>query len=435
MAAGARPRARAALRLSAALALAAPATAGAAPGLVRVVQDDTVLLRSGPAARAAALDELRALGVDVVRVNLVWRELDARPERWADAEDLAATASARGMRLLATLTTPAPRAAAPNRPGTRPGTYRPDPAGFAAFAAEAAIRLPADTWFSLINEPNSPNQLMPQHQDGRPASPALYRRLVNAAMPALAGRRVLLGEQLGIARRSRAQGAPVAPRAFLRGFLCLDGRDRPLRCADPPRRLDVAGWAVHPYYPPAGPLLRPRRADTLLPGTVGRLLPTLDAGARHGRLARRIDLWDTEQGSQSNPPDRLFGAPLSRQAANVNTSEWIAWRTPRVRSFAQYLLRDDLLRDGFQSGLRFTDGRAKPALAAFRWALHARRTGRRRAEVWLRAARPGATLRIGGATRRIEHAGYARFTIRVPAGPVTLRLATGRRITLRPSSG
>ena len=54
-------------------------------------------------------------------------------------------------------------------------------------------------------------------------------------------------------------------------------------------------------------------------------------------------------------------------------SEEIAWKNPRVKWFSQYLLHDDQHKTtgpkiarypGFESGLRFSDGRAKVSLKA-----------------------------------------------------------------------
>ncbi|HEX2087608.1 MAG TPA: hypothetical protein VHF89_18130, partial [Solirubrobacteraceae bacterium] len=74
----------------------------------------------------------------------------------------------------------------------------------------------------------------------------------------------------------------------------------------------------------------------------------------------------TEGGWQTSPPDRLLGVPPAVQARWLNETEWIVRRHPRVRSVAQYLLYDEVAASRFQSGLRFADGRAKPALAAWR---------------------------------------------------------------------
>jgi hypothetical protein len=386
------------LLLTAVLCAAVAAPAAGAPGLLRVVQDDVTLLGPG---RERALDEMRAAGVDVVRVNLIWRRLEGRGAsvHWAAVDDLVEAARARGLRVLLTPTTPAPDRASRRRAGVRPGTWRPDPQAFAAFVGVAARRYSGrvDLW-SLVNEPNNGSWLTPQQRRGRRLSPAIYRALVRAATPELlaAGHPPpLLGEQLGVGRRGGDELASVRPRAFLRDLLCLDARDRPT--ARPPgcrgafAALDAGGWAVHPYSSPRGSRVPPVHPDTLTPATLGRLLPTLDAGRRHGRLARRVDLWSTEGGVQTNPPDRVFGAPPARQATILNETEAMLWRAPRVRAWGQYLWVDEPAVASFQSGLRYRDGKAKPALAAFRLPIDARRVSARRVRVWLRLP-PGATV-------------------------------------------
>jgi hypothetical protein len=71
------------------------------------------------------------------------------------------------------------------------------------------------------------------------------------------------------------------------------------------------------------------------------------------------------------------GVSLARQAAYMNQSDWIAFRDRRVRSVAQYLLVDDRDLAGFQTGLRFVSGRAKPGFAAYRLPLWVTRRGSR----------------------------------------------------------
>lgn len=87
----------------------------------------------------------------------------------------------------------------------------------------------------------------------------------------------------------------------------------------------------------------------------------------------------TELGYQTRPPDR-FGVSPARQAAYINESNWIAYRSRRVHSIAQYELVDEPDAAVFNTGLRFTDGRAKPALAAFRM------------PIWVDRARRGVTV-------------------------------------------
>ena len=85
--------------------------------------------------------------------------------------------------------------------------------------------------------------------------------------------------------------------------------------------------------------------------------------ARH-RLggARRIPLWLTEFGVQTDPPDFLFGAPVKRVPTYMGLSERLAYRNSRVLSYSQYPLLDDHGLSGFQSGLRFSNDKAKPGV-------------------------------------------------------------------------
>ena len=430
------------LLLTAVLWAAVAAPAAAAPGLLRVVQDDATLLGPG---RERALDEMRAAGVDVVRVNLIWRRLEGRSGavHWKAADDLVEAARARGLRVLMTPTTPAPDSASRRRPGVRPGTWRPDPRAFAAFVGVAARRYAGrvDLW-SLVNEPNNGNWLTPQQQDGRRLSPAIYRGLVRAATPELlaAGHAPpLLGEQLGVGRRGGDELASVRPRAFLRDLLCLDRRDRPTRrpqgCRGAFAPLEAGGWAVHPYSAPAGSRVPPVHRDTLTPATLGRLLlPTLDAGLRHGRLERRVDLFATEGGVQTDPPDRVFGAPPARQATTLNETEAMLWRAPRVRAWGQYLWVDEPRSGSFQSGLRFHDGRAKPSLAAYRLPIDVRRLSPRRVRVWLRLP-PGATGARLSTGDVLRGAGVVTATVRTRAKRISARAAGIRSRSARPRTG
>jgi hypothetical protein len=112
-------------------------------------------------------------------------------------------------------------------------------------------------------------------------------------------------------------------------------------------------------------------------------------------------------------PDRLAGVSLRRQAEYRSIGERIAYRNRRVRAFSQYLMRDDLPRkgsrlvrySGFESGLRRSNGRSKPAYAGFRLPLVAKRLGRTRLRLWglVRPAEGSTSVRIesrGRASRR-----------------------------------
>ena len=88
---------------------------------------------------------------------------------------------------------------------------------------------------------------------------------------------------------------------------------------------------------------------------------------------------------------------LARQAEYLAIAEHMAYVNPRVRSFSQYLLSDDKPRKGrrveryggFESGLRRSDGRAKPSYASFRLPLAVETYGR--CDVLWGRVRPQAT--------------------------------------------
>ena len=179
----------------------------------------------------------------------------------------------------------------------------------------------------------------------------------------------------------------------------------------------MLGWSFHPYPLRGGPGVAPRSPLDISESRLGALLKTLDAAWRAGRTARRLPLWDTEGGVQTDPPDRILGVPPRRQARFINWTEWILWRTPTVRSVAQYLWRDEPDPALFQTGLRFVDGRAKPSLAAWRLPLHLRRTRTGALEVWARLPRGATrgTVTIGGRRRALRARRDRAATARVRA--------------------
>ena len=168
---------------------------------------------------------------------------------------------------------------------------------------------------------------------------------------------------------------PVATATFWRNLLCLDRSGRSLRgraaveqeCTRPPRLLATA-IAHHPYIRGGSRSpLTPARPDEITIGNLPRLQAILAQGARRGRIAAGLPIYYTEYGFQTNPPDRELGVRLTKQAEYLNESDWMTYRQPAVKGLAQYLLRDDSGISGFQSGLKFADGRLKPSYAAYRF--------------------------------------------------------------------
>jgi hypothetical protein len=337
-----------------------------------------------------------------------------------------------GLRLIADLAPDAPRwATAGGRGYAATANLGVMPAEFGRFAGAVARRysgsyrgLPRVTWFSVWNEPNHSLFMKPVEQ-----GPDRYRAMVQAAMPAIragagAGARVLIGETAPAGRA----GTSLGPREFMQRFLCLDSGWRPVgsgACAGF-GRLAVDGWAHHPYGPvdvvPAG-------RDIVNMLAIRRLGSYLDRAAAAGRIPRHLPIYDTEFGLQSNPPDPTVTTSLAKQAEQLNEKEELSWRYPRLRSYAQYLLWDDPRRpgprdvawSGFQTGLRFGQGPAKPAWNAYRLPLVVHRAGAG-VRIWGRV-RPGSGRRAvqlavrgaGGwrdAGRRVRTDGDGFFTAR-----------------------
>ena len=345
-----------------------------------------------PASRPAALAELDAMGVRSLRVILTWRDVapganaaerpafeptDPAAYNWGEYDNLLAAAAARNWKVTLTLSGPVPKWATRDR---RDNLTRPSAPAFAAFATAVGRRYGAvvDTW-SIWNEPNQPQFLRPQFaRGGRALSPVLYRQLYLAAVRGLrkAGQgdeTILLGET-----SPRGTGKVVAPLTFLRGTLCLDSRYRKrARCG----ALPASGYAHHAYTTRQGPYFKPPGRNDVTIGVLSRLTTALDRAVRARALTRRLPVYLTEFGVQSTP-DRESGVSLQQQVEFRAIAERIAYGNSRVAAFSQYLLRDSdptgpNQYGGFESGLRFNDGRPKPSLAAFPRTISALRIGSR----------------------------------------------------------
>ncbi|MBJ7520603.1 MAG: hypothetical protein JHC84_12985 [Solirubrobacteraceae bacterium] len=406
--------------------LAAAAPAAATP--LRIIEDDRLTLLAGPEARDDALDLAVDLGADVVRVQVVWRRVQPTrdgPRDWAAFDELVAAARARGLRPLLVLTSPAPAWAA----GTigEFHSVRPDVAAYERFVAEAGRRYPQVRLWQLWNEPNHPEFLAPQRsRDGTRLAPALYRTLLRAGGRALAATghardTILIGPGLPVGSDGRCASCTQRPMAFARELLCLDDRYRPLRgraarghpgCGGRFARLPGTGWAIHGYVRARdGAFALPPTPDDLSPAYLDELQDLLREAGRLSRLRPGMPVWDTENGVQSRPEPR--GVTQARQAQLVNELEFIAWRTPGVRSHTQYAIRDDAAITGFQSGLFLADGRPKALLAAYRLPVVALPRGRGLL-VWGRVPRAGRVAVLGPDGRVLTARRASRyFAVRV----------------------
>jgi hypothetical protein len=278
-----------------------------------------------------------------------------------------AAAKAHGVSVMLTLTGPVPKWATRDKKDNL--TY-PDAKEFGAFATAVGRRYgdQVSTW-SIWNEPNQPQFLLPQFVKGKATSPKLYRRLYQAAYAGLrstasnADDKILIGET-----SPRGNAHIVAPLAFLRGTLCLNSRYVKSKSC---KALQASGYAQHAYTTSQGPRFVPPSHDDVTIGVLPRLASALDKAGRAGALPRGLPIYLTEFGIQSTPDD-ISGVSLSKQAVYLAISEHIAYVNPRVASFSQYLLSDDPPRatgykySGFESGLVSSTGKEKPAYQGFR---------------------------------------------------------------------
>jgi len=401
------------LLVAAALAsLILPSTASAKRSQFTLFQATRELRSADPAVRSQALDEIQALGVRWLRVNLYWQDVAPAPGAatvpdfdetdpaaypgWALYDRILAGARERGLRVLVSVTGPVPRWATRSR---KDRVTRPSPKRFERFVTAAGRRYGAQVdYWSVWNEPNHPDFLAPQYRKRRAYSPRLYRQLFRAARKGLErsgnGRdRVLMGETA-----PRGNSNVVAPLEFLRGSLCLSSNYRKRRGCG---RLDVDGWAHHPYTTSKGPWYVSDNRDDVTIGSLSRLTRALDKARRARAVRKRVDVYLTEFGVQSEP-DPFSGVSEQRQAEYRSIGELIAYRNPRVRAFSQYLMRDDLPRPGraylryggFESGLRHSGGEAKRAYDGFRLPLVAERGKRTRLWGLVRPADGRTTVRI-----------------------------------------
>jgi Cellulase (glycosyl hydrolase family 5) len=360
--------------------LAAPAHAS--PGQIMSFEAPEELFDDG--RRDATLDEIRGFGVTQIRQLVYWQSFAPNPNRrtkprfdasdpddypagtWARLDNVVGQARARGIGVMLTPTGPVPKWATAAR---KDNLTRPSAKEFGRFVTALARRYgdQVSTW-SIWNEPNQPQFLLPQYRERKPYSPQLYRGLYRAAHGAIRSVDANRRDKILIAETSpRGNENIVHPLRFLRGMACLDGRYKKTRKCS---RLPADGYAHHAYTTRIGPRFVPDSPHDVTIGVIDRLVKALDRAGRAGGLPRGLRIYLTEFGIQSEP-DRISGVSLERQPAYYAIAEHMAYVNPRVALFSQYLMRDDQPREegyrfrGFESGLRRSSGALKPAYRAF----------------------------------------------------------------------
>ncbi|MEA2246989.1 MAG: hypothetical protein QOH46_1518 [Solirubrobacteraceae bacterium] len=362
--------------------------------------DDAVLIRGGVEADEAVA-AWAALGVDTVRIQVSWARIAPSPTapvpplgfqptnpddplyQWGVVDSAIARLRNHGIRPILMITG-APPLWASGRPSRGNPRYRPSAPAYANFATAVATRYGAvaDDYI-LWNEPNLPLWLQPQGACGKrrctPVSPHVYREMVRAAYPAIhaadGSAKVLIGALAPAGSNLRSANANMRPLEFIRAMGCVDDDLEPITrgpCAGfQPALAD--GFAYHPHstrHAPTQPYDHPDNADIGSLKSVEGLLDRLQNTGRLVGSTRPLGLWLDEYGYQTNPPDRLRGVSPGAQDRYLQQAAYLAWRDPRVQLLAQYVWTDETVAGGrrytgWQSGLRFFDGRPKPALSNF----------------------------------------------------------------------
>jgi hypothetical protein len=434
--------------------LALPAGGWAASDQQSILQDDVQLLYGTPQHQFQTMEQLKSIGVGVVKVSMIWSLVAPKPNAahkpnfdasdpsaypsgaWTRYDYLVGEANYLGLRVYFQFVPRDPRWAAAKNVASGQGYRRsqaPNLAYFRQFVTAVGKRYsgswPAanntpiprvDEW-ALWNEPNWEGSLNPWHKTVKGqrvlTQPSLYRGIANTAYKALSdtGHRndtILLGET--------ADYGNIPPLAFMEDVYCvgrsyriLSGRSaqgvgcptkpNPSRfVAQNPALFKTSGWSHHPYgfnVPPD----RPNKIKTAIGlYNVGELERGLNgAFARyHRRRPGGIPIYLTEWGYVTNPPNPAYTTSLRQQATWLNQGEYMTFRDPYVKALAQFELEDvktpahqtkHQWSKSFTSGLEFSNGQPKPSLNAYR------------IPIWLPSPKHGSSVAIWGQLRAANH--------------------------------
>jgi hypothetical protein len=285
----------------------------------------------------------------------------------------------------------------------------------------AQTPIPRVHYWEIWNEPQVDGWLAPQWRKvaghSVPNSPRLYRQYLDGAYGSLFATGHTTARDTILIGSTSPEGFPtptafypeIAPMVFLRGLYCVDGLYHRLRgtaatalgCPTTgsraafvkahPGLFSATGFAHHPYFFDLAPNIVSDNVGFVPIANLSRLEGGLDRVYRLYGVHRQIPLYLTEYGYQTKPPDPYQIVSPAQQAAYLNEADYMAYRDPRVRSVAQFLLYDDLpdtkyapsdvnYWDTFQTGLLFASGTRKPAYQAYRL------------PIWV----PSPTFRSGG---------------------------------------
>lgn len=321
-------------------AILAPTAAQASNTQLSIMMDDDLLVYRDDATRDAAMRNMKTLGVDSVRVTVLWSVLtdeiggkgktkkeqarrDANmkrfkkygeaspkaypPLQWNRFDGLVRACKTLGMLCYLDLTGPGPSWAhgkPPKKYAKDAKWWKPNPRHFYNFVRAVGTRysgtyrdendgrgkLPRVSMWALWNEPNQGGWLRPQYLNGKPVSPALYRELYQFGFRALLrsghplynpatgkGDIILLGETAPINVARKTTTSAMGPKIFINELLCGPGSSG-LGCSsfDKDGPLKAYAFAHHPYTKKESPVQRNPDPEAITLANFGELGTQLD---------------------------------------------------------------------------------------------------------------------------------------------------------------
>jgi len=224
----------------------------------------------------------------------------------------------------------------PNDPTVFGGAWDPDPSAYADFLHAAALRyggqftdpanptvhLPRVRDWEIWNEENLPGGLAAPHLE------AEYRALLNRAYGEIKavnrGDVVAFGGLAPVSYLTRS----ISPLKFAADLMCLrrvKTSFRPIRRCRAHVKFDV--FAAHPYTLAATPTKHAYHYNDVLIGDMAKYKALLRAARRFNTVKKhlRTDIWNTEWGWFTNPPNRIVGDSARTAARYVAYSMYEMW--------------------------------------------------------------------------------------------------------------
>lgn len=160
-------------------------------------------------------------------------------------------------------------------------------------------------------------------------------------------------------------GCRTQPVTFARSLTCLSGSAlRPVACSNP---AHFDAMAIDPYEV-GGPTTHARNANDVSVPDLGKLTKITTKASRVGRAlpGGHKQLWVTEFGYDSNPPNRSAPTSLGAQARYMDEALFLFWQQG-VTTAVWYLVRDqaaNFIQNDYYTGVFFYNGTPKPSLEA-----------------------------------------------------------------------